>query len=202
MNIKAATQSNIKKAADIIRHGGIVIYPTETVYGIGCDPHNQKATEKINQIKGRTGKPLPLICSNLQTAQDHAELNSQALKLAEHFWPGPLMLILPAKGIYPNAVTQGQTTIGLRVPDSQISRQLAEHSGGCIVSTSANKSGQPPATTAQEASKQLGVMVDMILDGGPTLGDRASTILDITGHKPRILRKGPVSLEDINKILG
>ena len=202
MNLKPATVANIKKAAEIIKQGGTVIYPTETVYGIGCDPHNQQAAEKINQIKGRTGKPLPLICSSLQTAKKHAELSPKAIKLADHFWPGPLMLILPAKGVLPYAVTQGQTTVGLRVPGNQISRQLAEHSGGCIVSTSANKSGQPPAVTAQQAAGQLGSLVDMILDGGPTPGNMASTVLDFTGVRPKVLREGLISLEDILKILG
>ena len=202
MNIKKAIPSNITKAAEIIKQGGVVVYPTETVYGIGCDPYDPQSTERVNKIKGRTGKPLPLVCSSLKIAQEHAQFHEDAHRLASHFWPGPLMLILPATGRLPHSITQGQTTIGLRVSGSEVSRQLAEQSGGCIVSTSANKSGQPSATTAEMAAVHVGSLVDMVLDGGSTPGDVASTVLDLSGSEPRILREGPISIEEIIQVLG
>jgi len=133
--------------------------------------------------------------------QPTAKFNQTARKLATHFWPGPLMLILPARGVYPHAVTQGNTTIGLRIPGDEIARALAQQSGGCIVSTSANKSGQPPATTAVEVIDQLGGEVDIILDGGSSPESGGSTVLDLAGEVPRILRVGPISEDEIKKVL-
>ena len=202
MNIKPATPRNILEAASIIKKGGVVIYPTETVYGIGCDPYNQKAADRVNTIKGRQGKPLPLVCSSLRRAQEHAQFSNTALKLADHFWPGPLMLILSTHRDFPLAVSQGMKSIGLRVPGSRISQQLAEHSGGCILSTSANKSGYQSAVTAFGAADQVGLMVDMILDDGPSPGGMASTIFDLSVPEPKLLREGPISLEDIKRVLG
>jgi len=201
MNIHPADTENIRKAAVIIKNGGIVVYPTETVYGIGCNPRNREATERICRVKGREEKALPLICSDMESAQQEAIFNETARRLATHFWPGPLMLILQARGIYPQAVTQGKTTIGLRIPGNTTAISLVQQAGGCIVSTSANKSGQPPATTAVEAAEQLGEEVDFILDGGPSPGVVGSTVLDLTGEHPRILRIGPISEEKIKEVL-
>ena len=201
MNIHPADTENIGKAAEIIRNGGVAVYPTETVYGIGCNPRNREACERVIQVKGREGKPLPIICGNMKSAEDAAIFNDTARKLSSHFWPGPLMLILEVRGSYPHAVTQGNKTIGLRIPGSDIARRLAAESGGCIVSTSANKSGQPAATSAREVWNQLGDMVDMILDGGPSPESGGSTILDLSGKIPKILRIGPISEDEIMKVL-
>ena len=201
MSVYPANAENIRKAAEIILNGGIVIYPTETVYGIGCNPRSREATERICRVKGREEKPLPIICSDMESAEQAAIFNDMARKLTAYFWPGPLMIILQARGLYPKAVTQGNITIGLRVPGSYISRSLAKQAGGYIISTSANKSGQPPATTAFEARMQLGCEVDMILDGGPSSTNISSTILDLSGKHPKILRVGPITEQEIEKIL-
>ncbi len=202
MEIVEASEENIRKAAVIIRLGGVVIYPTDTVYGLGCDPANVDATRRICEIKGRADKPLPLACSDVETARRIVEFNPIAERLAEHFWPGPLTMVLPARVDYPIWVTHGARTLGVRVPDHQVARRLAKLSGGVIVSTSANKSGEPPPKTAQEAAEQIGEEVDLILDAGPTPLRQPSTILDLSGDELWIIRPGPIRAEDIKRALG
>ena len=202
MEIVEASEENIRKAAVIIRLGGVVIYPTDTVYGLGCDPANVDATRRICEIKGRADKPLPLACSDLETARRIVEFNPIAERLAERFWPGPLTMVLPARVDYPIWVTHGARTLGVRVPDHQVARRLAKLSGGVIVSTSANKSGDPPPKTAQEAAEQIGEEVDLILDAGPAPLRQPSTVIDLSGDELWIIRPGPIRAEDIKKALG
>ena len=202
MEIVEASEENIRKAAVIIRLGGVVIYPTDTVYGLGCDPANVDATRRICEIKGRADKPLPLACSDVETARRIVEFNPIAERLAEHFWPGPLTMVLPARVDYPIWVTHGARTLGVRVPDHQVARRLAKLSGGVIVSTSANKSGEPPPKTAQEAAEQIGGEVDLILDAGPAPLRQPSTVIDLSGDELWIIRPGPIRADDIRKALG
>ena len=202
MEIVEASEENIRKAAVIIRLGGVVIYPTDTVYGLGCDPANVDATRRICEIKGRADKPLPLACSDVETARRIVEFNPIAERLAEHFWPGPLTMVLPARVDYPIWVTHGARTLGVRVPDHQVARRLAKLSGGVIVSTSANKSGDPPPKTAQEAAEQIGEEVDLILDAGPAPLRQPSTVIDLSGDELWIIRPGPIRAEDIKRALG
>ena len=202
MEIVEASEENIRKAAVIIRLGGVVIYPTDTVYGLGCDPANVDATRRICEIKGRADKPLPLACSDVETARRIVEFNPIAERLAERFWPGPLTMVLPARVDYPIWVTHGARTLGVRVPDHQVARRLAKLSGGVIVSTSANKSGEPPPKTAQEAAEQIGEEVDLILDAGPAPLRQPSTVIDLSGDELWIIRPGPIRAEDIKRALG
>ena len=202
MKVLPATDENIKKAAAIIRMGGVVVYPTETVYGIGCAPLIPDAAKRICSVKGRADKPLPLACSNLEAAGKIVEFNPAAERLAERFWPGPLMLVLPAKIEYSFWVTHGAKTPGVRVPDSEVSRELARLSGGVIVSTSANKAGEEPARTASDAASILEEEVDIILDGGSTPKGEPSTVLDLSGEQLWVLRSGPITGTQIKEALG
>ncbi|MCD6480369.1 threonylcarbamoyl-AMP synthase [Candidatus Bathyarchaeota archaeon] len=202
MEIVEASEENIRRAAVIIRLGGVVIYPTDTVYGLGCDPANVDATRRICEIKGRADKPLPLACSDVEAAKRIVEFNPIAEKLAERFWPGPLTMVLPAKVDYPIWVTHGARTLGVRVPGHPVARRLAKLSGGVIVTTSANKSGEPPPKTALEAAEQIGEEVDLILDAGPAPLKQPSTVLDLSGDELWIIRPGPIKAEDIKKTLG
>jgi len=202
MKVLPATDGNIKKAAALIRMGGVVVYPTETVYGIGCAPMIPDAAKKICVIKGRADKPLPLACSDVEAAGKIVEFNPAAELLTERFWPGPLMLVLPAKIEYSIWVTHGSKTLGVRVPDSEVSQELARLSGGVIVSTSANKAGEEPARTASDAARILGEEVDLILDGGPSPSSLPSTVLDLSGEHLWILRQGPITGEEIKEALG
>ncbi len=202
MEIVEASEENIRKAAVIIRLGGVVIYPTDTVYGLGCDPANVDAARRVCEIKGRADKPLPLACSDVEAARRIVEFNPIAEKLAERFWPGPLTMVLPARVDYPIWVTHGARTLGVRVPDHPVARKLAKLSGGVIVTTSANKSGEPPPKTALEAAEQIGEEVDLILDAGPAPLKQPSTVLDLSGEELWIIRPGPIKAEDIRKALG
>ena len=193
MKIVKADEQGIQYAATVIRKGGVAIYPTETVYGLGCAPSDPDATKRILQIKQRADKPLPLISSSLEIARKIVQFNATAEKLAEKFWPGPLMMVLPKKMDYPIYVTFGKKTLGIRVPGSETSRRLAQLSAGVIVSTSANKSGANPPLTAQEAINQIGGEVDVVVDVGPCLGQLPSTVLDLSGSEMWIVRSGPIT---------
>ena len=202
MKVLTANEENIEKAAAIIRTGGVVVYPTETVYGLGCAPQINDSAMRICEIKGRADKPLPLACSSLAVARKVVEFNPTAERLAERFWPGPLMLVLPAIMEYGMYVTHGAKTLGVRVPDHEVSRSLTRKSGGVIVSTSANKAGETPPTTAEGAIEQIGEEVDIVLDAGPTPGALPSTVLDLSGEQIWVLRSGPITGAQIKETLG
>jgi len=201
MKIVKADEQGIQYAAKVMREGGVAIYPTETVYGLGCAPHDANATKRILQIKQRADKPLPLICSSIEVARRIVEFNATAEKLAEKFWPGPLMLVLPKKMDYPIYVTMGGKNLGIRVPGSEVSKRLAELVAGVLVSTSANKSGANPPLTAKEAINQLGGKVDVVIDGGPCMGHLPSTVLDLSGSEMWIVRSGPITGDMIMEAL-
>jgi len=196
-----ADEQGLKVAALAVRNGGVVVYPTETFYGLGCEPSSPDATRRVCEIKGRADKPLPLICSDLQTARRVVEFNAAAERLAERFWPGPLSLVLPCKVEYPVWVTRKGSTRAVRVPGHEVALRLASLCGGVIVSTSANISGREPSTTAAGAVEQLGRMVDVVVDGGRTPGGEPSTVLDLSGEELWILRAGPIKGEDILSVL-
>jgi L-threonylcarbamoyladenylate synthase len=198
--ILKATEEAIVEAAGIIRGGGLVIYPTETVYGLGCDPFNSSAVDRIIKVKGRENKPLPMIASSTEKAHRVAQFNAQAEKIVSDLWPGPLTLILKVRVTFPQGITLGLDTIGIRVPDHHVALRLAEISGGYLVSTSANKSGAPEPRRAEEAAAQIGQEVDLILDDGRSPLGHSSTILDLTA-KPNILREGPIPLKLILEVL-
>ena len=201
MKIVKADEEGLRLAAATMRNGGVVIYPTETVYGMGCIPSDPEAAMKICEIKGRAEKPLPLVCGDIEMARKVVQFNVTAEKLAEAFWPGPLMFILPSKVVYPMWVTHGKNTLGLRVPGAEVPRKLAQLAGGVIVSTSANISGEPPAITAKEALSKTGFKVDLVVDGGPSPGGKPSTIIDLSGKEMWILRSGPISGAQIMETL-
>ena len=201
MEIVKADEEGLRYAASVVIGGGIAIYPTETVYGLGCAPSNPDATKRILQIKERFDKPLPLICSSMDMVKKIVDFNLTAMKLAEQFWPGPLMLILLKKIDYPIWVTHGNKTLGVRIPGSDIARKLASYGDGVLISTSANKAGANPPITAKEAINQIGKEVDVVVDGGPSQGQLPSTILDLSGGQLRILRSGPITEKMIMKAL-
>ena len=199
--ILKVTEEAIVQAAEIIRGGGLVIYPTETVYGLGCDPFNSSAVNRLLGVKGRENKPLPIVAASLDKAREVALFNPQAEKIVSMLWPGPLTLVLKAQVTFPTGVTVGSDTIGIRVPDHEVAMRLAELSGGYLVSTSANKSGAPSPRRVEEAVSQIGQEVDLILDAGRSPLGHSSTVVDMTSGKPRILREGPIPLKLIMEVL-
>jgi len=190
-------------AASIVRSGGIVIYPTETFYALGGDPSSEPAVKRIYAIKERDmGKPLPLIADCLDSARRAVkEWPVEASHLAKQFWPGPLTLILPLGCAFPFTLHGGSGNIALRVSSHPLARALAALSGGWIISTSANKSGEPPFSDLRDMPPPLEDMVDGILDGGTLPGERPSTIVDLTRSVPQLLREGAVPWEKILRAL-
>ena len=197
MRILKATAKNILTASETVRKGGLVIYPTETVYGLGCDPLNIRAVKRIFEVKGARDKPLPVLASDIEHAEKIAHLSGKAKQVAARFWPGPLTLVLPKTTILPGIVTSNLDSVGIRVPKHNIAIQLIHLSHGLLIGTSANKTGEKPPRSAQEAANQIGDEVDMILDGGPATFGLSSTIVDLTSERPRILRKGPISIKEV-----
>ncbi len=202
MLVLECTEDNIATAAESVRKGRVVVYPTDTVYGIGCDPYNDSAVELIFGIKGREeGKPLPLLCSSAEVAAKIVKLNESARMLAAKFWPGPLTIVveLADKRIAKN-VTAGMGLLGVRVPDHRCALSLIERCGGVIVGTSANRSGARPPRSAQEVSESLQGF-DILLDGGSTPLGVESTVVDLSGAEPRIVREGYVTRAQIESVL-
>jgi len=197
MKLLEANDDAIRAAAFLIKEGGIVVYPTETVYGIGCVPSDPNAAQRICEIKKRADKPLPLICSDIEMVRKIVVMTSAAEKLAAKFWPGPLTIVLVSKVKYSTWVTHGASTLGVRVTEHPVAQKLAKAVGGVIVSTSANISGGEPARSAQEAKEIFMNNVDIILDGGPSPCRESSTVVDLTGEDIWLLRKGPISGKQI-----
>ena len=201
MRILKATSDNVSIASEMVRKGGLVIYPTDTVYGLGCDPFNVTAVKRVSKVKGERRKPLPILASSIEHVEKIASLSQEAKKIAKEFWPGPLTLVVPKKPVLPDFVTYNLDSVGVRVPKHDVALQLITLSNGLLVGTSANKTGEKPPRTAQEAAQQLEEEVDIILNGGPATLGMPSTVVDLTSKKPRILREGPVSFKEILEAL-
>jgi L-threonylcarbamoyladenylate synthase len=196
--------ADVKRAADLLRSGELVAFPTETVYGLGADAANATAVAKIFAAKGRPADH-PLIVH--LPGDDHIErwardIPEAAFEVAEAFWPGPLTLILRRQPGVPDAVTGGQDTVGLRVPGHPLALELLREFDGGVAAPSANSFGRISPTTAAHVRDDLGSAVSMVLDGGPCPVGIESTILDLSGARPAILRPGMVSVEAIAQILG
>jgi L-threonylcarbamoyladenylate synthase len=192
----------ISLAGKIIKKGGLVVYPTDTFYGLGGDPGNIKSVQKIFNAKGRSkGKPLPLIIYHRDVLKDWvSKIPSLSAKLMDLFWPGPLTIIFPGSPKLPSLLTAGTGKIGLRWPKSPVATALAMESGTAIISTSANLSGKGSIIHPDEVKKDLGGCVDLIIDSGelgPSLG---STVVDATGKHIRIIREGDLRTERILEI--
>jgi L-threonylcarbamoyladenylate synthase len=204
-NIKpiVADADAIKRAADLLRQGRLVAFPTETVYGLGADASNPDAVAGIFKAKGRPADhPLIVHIASIDSLYDWAStVPEAALKLAARFWPGPLAMILNKKPEVPLEVTGGQQTVGLRMPDHPVALALLKSFGGGVAAPSANRFCRISPTQAIHVSEELGDAVDMILDGGACRVGVESTIIDLSGNKPRLLRPGHISREDIEAVL-
>ncbi|MBP1636779.1 MAG: hypothetical protein H6Q10_3353 [Acidobacteria bacterium] len=191
-------ERTLAQAADLVRRGGVVVFPTDTLYGLAANPFDARAVERVFEAKQRPGRePLPIIVAALADADRLAVLTPIARRLAGVFWPGPVTLVLEDAGLVAAAVRGGARGIALRVPASAVARGLAARAGGAITSTSANRSGQPAPASAAEAERELGDRVDGILDGGPAPGGAPSTIVDARGEAPVLVRAGAVAYERI-----
>jgi L-threonylcarbamoyladenylate synthase len=190
-------------ARRILAEGRLVVFPTDTVYGIACDPYNVGAIARVYEAKRRPAqKALPLLLSGVHRIGDVAlSIPDCARRLGEAFWPGALTLVVPRKPTLPQALSGGDT-IAVRVPDHDQLRAFIESFGGAVAATSANISGQPDALDARQAADYFGDSVDLIVDGGPAAGGVPSTVVNCTADPPQILRVGALSEEQIRRALG
>ena len=191
-------------AANIIMQGGLVAIPTETVYGMGANGLDEAAVAKIFEVKGRPqDNPLILHIAGPEEIERYAHgVPQAAYTLAEKFWPGPLTMILPAKHIVPKRTTGGLDTVGLRCPDCEITREIIRLSGVPIAAPSANISGKPSTTTAEHVLHDHNSKIPLIVDGGACRVGVESTIVDLTGKRPRLLRPGGIGPEELLEVLG
>ncbi|MBW2466048.1 MAG: threonylcarbamoyl-AMP synthase [Deltaproteobacteria bacterium] len=184
-------QRHIRQIAEKLRSGAVICYPTDTVYGIGCDIFNQKAIKKVFQIKKRPKhKPFSFMCSSLKNVSDYGHVSNSAYRIMRKALPGPFTFVLPASKIVPKIMITKQKTVGIRVPDNNTCLALIEELGNPILTTSAIlENVNEPLSEAYEFDELLGNMVDLVIDGGIVFPD-PSTIVSFTGDEPEILRQG------------
>ncbi|HEV2294011.1 MAG TPA: L-threonylcarbamoyladenylate synthase [Tepidisphaeraceae bacterium] len=196
--------SEIERAVEILRAGGLVAFPTETVYGLGADARNADAVRRIFAAKGRPStNPLIVHISGVAMAKLYAaEWPDTARRLAQKFWPGPLTLVLPRFRTIAPEVSAGWDTVGLRMPNHPLALKLIQRFDGPIAAPSANRSNHISPTTAKHVREELGDAVDVILDGGPCTVGIESTVLDLTVARPKILRPGGIARGQIEKVVG
>jgi L-threonylcarbamoyladenylate synthase len=194
----------LERAVQTLRRGGLVALPTETVYGLGADAQNELAVRRIFAAKGRPADhPLIVHLPGADALGDWArEVPPEARLLADAFWPGPLSLVLLRTPRASDAVTGGQDTVAVRVPDHPLTREVLRAFGGGVAAPSANRFGRISPTTARHVEEELGGDVDLVLDGGPCRVGLESTIVDLTGGPPAVLRPGGVPLDALERVLG
>ncbi|MBL8062806.1 MAG: threonylcarbamoyl-AMP synthase [Anaerolineales bacterium] len=197
MNTEIIPANELTHALNVLQKGGIVAFPTDTVYGLGALAFHNPAIESIYTAKDRPiEKAIPILIGDLAALDDVGmDIPNMALRFATRFWPGPLTCVVPKKPTLPPAVS-ATSTVAVRIPDHPDALALLRAAGPLAV-TSANISGQPSPTTAQEVYRQLNGRIPLILDGGQTPGGVPSTLVDCTGDHPTILREGPISLEEL-----
>ena len=195
-------RAEIERAGEVIRNGGLVGFPTETVYGLGANALDAEAVRKTYEAKGRpSDNPLILHVCSIEMTESVVELNWMARFLMEKFWPGPLTLVLPAKAIVPLQTRGGLPTAAVRMPDNRLTLELIRAAGVPISGPSANKSGRPSPTDAQTVRDDIGAAVSIVIDGGETRIGVESTVIDITGKNPVLLRAGGMPKEKIAEAL-
>ncbi len=193
--IKTSSEEAFQQAGDILKNGGIVAFPTDTVYGLGAVFSNTEAVLKVFEAKGRDeGKPLSVLVSDIsQVEQLAAEIPEKATRLMKAFWPGALTIILRKKENVPDVVTAGKDTIGIRMPDLPDAVEVIRNAESPLAAPSANEAGKRSSVTAEDVKEDLFGKIDMIVDGGACPVGVSSTIVDLTGPEPIILREGVIT---------
>lgn len=204
INPESFRDEELEEACRILQKGGLVAFPTETVYGLGGDAMHPEASAKIYAAKGRpSDNPLIVHIADMAALEDIAQsVPEAAVKLADHFWPGPLTMIFPKKEAVPKSTTGGLETVAVRMPSHPVARALIRESGVYIAAPSANTSGRPSPTKAEHVKEDLDGRIDMILDGGAVGIGLESTIVDLSTGVPTILRPGYITGEMLEDVLG
>jgi len=196
---KSPKITDIKKAIGVLESGGLIIYPTDTAYGLGANALDEKAVRKVYEIKGRDfSKPTHVVVRDWKMIEELAETNHLAKKLFDKFLPGPLTIILPKKKTVPDILTAGLQTVGVRIPNNNLTIKLSNHLTFPYTTPSANKSGGKTPYSIEDVKKELDISkIDLILDAGKLSFNPPSTIIDLSGSDPKILREGPILKEEI-----
>ncbi len=204
METRYLTSEDVRTAADLLRRGGLVGIPTETVYGLGANGLDPEAVKRIFEAKGRPqDNPLILHVPSADWLERYCrDVPPEAYALTDRFWPGPLTLILPRREMVPDVVTAGLDTVGMRCPDHPVTRAILEAAEVPVAAPSGNTSGRPSPTTAEHMREDMDGKIEAIVDGGPCRVGVESTIVDLTVSPPRLLRPGGVTLEELEEVLG
>jgi len=204
IQIRHISKSSLREAGEVVRGGGVIAFPTETFYGLGVDPLNVPAVQRLYDLKGRSPQTSPilvLIRSRRELRALVSEITPAAERLMQACWPGPLTLVFRAAEAVPSVLTAETGTIGVRLSAYPDVQRVLEVIGGPLTGTSANRTGQPPATTADEVERAFGADVDLIVNGGPTPGGLPTTVVDTTVSPPRLIREGCVSHASLRAVL-
>ena len=200
--ISAADPYALRAAVHVLREGGLVCFPTDTVYGIGAAAGDDAAVRRLFAVKGRPpDKPLPLMLAEATDAARVAELAPLGKTLASRFWPGALTIVMRKSPSYRSLALAGGETVALRVPDHELVRRMVRDLGGPVTGTSANRAGAPAPVSAAEVAFQIGEMVELIIDGGYARSRAESTVVDITLTPPVVLREGAVNRGEVERVL-
>ena len=188
-------------AAELVSAGGVLAFRTDTFYGLGADPFNASALKAILRLKGRDeGKPVLVVVADGHEAQRLVASRTALFDaLVSKFWPGPLTLVAAARAEVPTELTAGTNTVGVRLPADEEVRDFVRSCGGALTATSANLSGSPPARTAEEVARAFDTNLPLVVDGGPARTELPSTVLDVTGAGPRLIREGVITKEELMK---
>lgn len=190
----------VRLSVETLRNGGIIVYPTDTVYGMAVDIENNDALHKLVLIKGSKA-PMPIVTDTFENAEKIGVFNSSARKLAELFWPGPLTLVVKGRGLLPELL-EHNGKVALRIPDHIFPQRLARELNGYLISTSACPTGMSSPFTPDDVEKILGGKIDLLIDDGPTKYKGASTVIDTTVNPPKVIRIGVIPPEDIENLSG
>jgi L-threonylcarbamoyladenylate synthase len=195
------SDESIQRAAAAIQKGGLVVYPTDTVYGLGCDPFNEKAVDKLARVKRRNNRSFPVLVATLGKAREMGDISGDAEALALRFWPGPLTIVVSCHVTLPLQVTGPERMIGLRIPGRRDTMDLILRSGESLLGTSANISGSPSLSKAEDAFKVFDGKVDIVLDGGFMRTGVESTVVRKTEDGTQVLREGVISRGELRTVL-
>lgn len=191
----------INKASQVVKDGGVIVFPTDTVYGLGCDPRNSSATSRIYSIKGRGSKPVPILCASVEKARQAVNLGILGEKLAKAFWPGPLTIVAPLITSFPALPTSSTMSLGVRVPAFEPTLRLVKRSGGYMLGTSANLSGEIAPRSPHEITPAIRDSIDLLMDCGETSLGKESTVTDVTSEQIAVIREGAIATAELHEAL-
>lgn len=203
LRLVSPEESVLTAAADVIRAGGVLVYPTETLYGIGADALNPSAIAKVIAAKKRNeSKPILILAHSIPMVRTLvAEIQHSAYSFMEGFWPGPLTIVFKAARNIPAEITQGSGTIGIRIPSSKFCIELLKRCGCPLTSTSANISGEPVHRTIEEIHRALTAGIDLYIDAGSLPESKPSTVISVVNHPPKLIREGVISFETLQTVV-